>query len=153
MGFDESAPASGQVLCSFVVAPDDFQFALPVKHVKLSDHVPTKDYTLEINVMGLRQLESFGLMPIRKAFVRFRVKSLLPPEKAQAITNVQTDPNASGPNPNINTTLTFNVPLPVDELYCPSLACDAYDHVFLGLSQPLIGTFTLPIGKCKTEQA
>jgi hypothetical protein len=77
--------------------------------MRLSDYVPTKEYQLEINVLGLRQLESFGLMPIKKPFVKFRIKSLLPPEKAQAVTNVSTDPNANGPNPNINTMLTFNV--------------------------------------------
>ncbi len=101
--------------------------------------------------MGLRQLESFGLMPIKKPFIKFRIKSLLPPEKAQAVTNVQTDPNANGPNPNINTMLTFNVQLPVEELYCPSLACDAYDYVYIGCSQPLIGTFSLPVGDIKTK--
>lgn len=44
--------------------------------------MPTKEYDMDINVLGLRQLESFGLMPIKKPFVKFRVKSLLPPEKA-----------------------------------------------------------------------
>ena len=110
------------------------------------ESVPTKEYSLEINVLGLRALESFGLMPIKKPFIRFRVKSLLPPDKAQAVTNVSTDPNSPGPNPNINTMLTFNVGLPVEELYCPSLACDAYDYVYRGMSQPLIGTFSIPIG-------
>ena len=49
--------------------------------------------------------------------------------------------------------LTFNVQLPVEELYCPSLACDCYDYVFMGFSQPLIGTFSIPVGtlKSKTE--
>ena len=106
---------------------------------------------MDINVLGLRQLESFGLMPIKKPFVKFRVKSLLPPEKAQAVTNVSTDPNACGPNPNINTMLTFNVQLPIEELYCPSLACDCFDYVFMGLSQPLIGTFSIPVGALKTK--
>lgn len=82
MGFDESQPATGQVLCSFVVARDDFDFTTPAKYMKLSDYVPTKEYDLDINVLGLRELESFGLMPIKKPFIRFRVKSLLPPEKA-----------------------------------------------------------------------
>jgi len=113
--------------------------------------VPTKEYDMDINVLGLRQLESFGLMPIKKPFVKFRVKSLLPPEKAQAVTNVSTDPNACGPNPNINTMLTFNVQLPIEELYCPSLACDCFDYVFMGLSQPLIGTFSIPVGALKTK--
>ena len=152
MGFDEAAPPCGYVLCSFIIARDDYEFQTPAQYLKLSDYVPTKEYSLEINILGLRNLESFGLMPIKKPFIRFRIKSLLPPEKAQAVTNVQTDPNASGPNPNINTMLTFNVQLPTEELYCPSLACDAYDYVYVGFSQPLIGTFSLPIGDIKTRQ-
>ena len=47
--------------------------------------------------------------------------------------------------------LTFNVNLPIEELYCPSLSCDCYDYVFMGLSQPLIGTFSIPIGALKTK--
>ena len=47
--------------------------------------------------------------------------------------------------------LTFNVQLPIEELYCPSLACDCYDYVFMGFSQPLIGTFSIPVGKIKTK--
>ena len=109
MGFDENMPASGQVLCSFVVVDDDFDFTTPAKYMNLSDYVPTKEYTMELNVLGLRQLESFGLMPIKKPFIAFRIKSLLPPEKAQAVTDVKTDPNAPGENPNINTTLTFSI--------------------------------------------
>ena len=134
IGFDESTPPCGQVLCSFIVARDDFDFETPAKYLNLSDYVPTKEYDMDINVLGLRQLESFGLMPIKKPFIKFRVKSLLPPEKAQAVTNVSTDPNACGPNPNINTMLTFNVNLPIEELYCPSLACDAFDYVYMGMS-------------------
>jgi len=117
----------------------------------LDSKIPKKDYKLDINVLGLRNLESFGLMPIKKPYIKFRVKSLLPPAKAQAITNVQTDPNANGPNPNINTTLTFNVNLPVEELYCPALECDVFDFVYRGFSQPLIGTFSIPIGQIKNN--
>ena len=109
IGFDQNQPACGQVLCSFVVARDDFDFTTPAKYLKLEDYVPTKEYDLDINILGLRQLESFGMMPIKKPFIKFRVKSMLPPEKAQAVENVSTDPNACGANPNINTLLTFNV--------------------------------------------
>ena len=82
IGFEDNTPACGQVLCSFVVARDDFEFTTPAQYVNLSNEVPTKEYDLEINVLGLRQLESFGLMPIKKPFIKFAVKSLLPPEKA-----------------------------------------------------------------------
>ena len=121
-------------MCSFVIALPDFKFDLQAKHVKLSEHVPSLDYTLEVNVMGLRNLESFGLMPIRKPYINLRVKSLLPPDKADGVNNVKTDPNANGPNANINNTLSFNVTLPTEEHFCPSLSCDVYDYVYLGFN-------------------
>ena len=102
--------------------------------MKIGDSVNKLDYLLEVNVLGLRQLESFGLMPIRKPYVILRAKSLLPVDKADSVANVRTDPNASGPNANINNTLSFNVELPTDPLYCPSLSCEVYDYVFMGFS-------------------
>jgi hypothetical protein len=39
------------------------------------------------------------------------------------------------------------MPLPNDELFCPVLSCSAYDNIFMGFNQPLIGTFSIPIGK------
>lgn len=153
VGFDETQPACGQVLVSFVIARDDFDFLTPAQYVDLDKHIPKKDYELEINVLGLRNLESFGLMPIKKPYVKFRVKSLLPPAKAQAVTNVQTDPNSPGPNPNINTMLNFFVNLPIEKLYCPALECDVFDFVYRGFSQPLVGTFSIPIGVIKDKTA
>ena len=88
VGFDETQPPCGQVLCSFIIARDDFDFETPAKYMDLDKTIPKKDYILDINVLGLRNLESFGLMPIKKPYIKFRVKSLLPPAKAQAITNV-----------------------------------------------------------------
>ena len=43
--------------------------------------------------------------------------------------------------------MRFEVPLPTDELFCPRLSCQAYDTVFAGFSQPIIGNFTIPIGE------
>ena len=40
----------------------------------------------------------------------------------------------------------FNIPLPIEPLYCPKLTCFVYDNIFMGASQALIGVFTLPIG-------
>ena len=54
IGFDESTPACGQVLCSFIVARDDFDFQTPAQYLKLSDYVPTQEYDLDINVLGMR---------------------------------------------------------------------------------------------------
>jgi len=42
--------------------------------------------------------------------------------------------------------MTFKVPLPIDPLFCPRLSCQVFDNVFGGLSQPMIGNFTIPVG-------
>ena len=75
-------------------------------------------------------------MPIQKAFVSFMVKSLTDPRQAGTIQNIKTQPGATGSNPNINSVIKFSIPLPKEELYCPSLSCTVYDQVFLGFSQP-----------------
>lgn len=83
---------------------------------------------------------------MKKAFVQFNVKSLVPPNSS-AIENIKTQPKAPGANPTINTTMKFSIPLPVDPLYCPKLQCSVYDNIFRGFNQPLIGVFTVPIGQ------
>lgn len=113
----------------------------------MDDMVDKLDFDVFINCLGLRSLESMGIIPIQKAFVSFMVKSLTDPKKSGSMKNLATTPLNSGSNPNINTVIKFNIKLPTDELYCPSLSCTVYDQVFLGLSQPVIGTFTIPFGE------
>lgn len=77
--------------------------------------------------------------------MQLNLKSLVPPNSS-AITNIKTQPSASGANPTINTTIKFAIPLPVLELYCPKLSVAVYDYIFRGFNQPMIGTFSVPIG-------
>jgi hypothetical protein len=70
------------MLCSFSVVEDDYVYKIPITYLKLTEEIEYKEYNCEINVLGLRNLESFGLMPVKKPFVRFNLRSLLPPEKA-----------------------------------------------------------------------
>ena len=131
-GNDDQSPVCGQVLCSIVVASDE-PFKIPdASRVRLIKSVKTKIYNAQINILGLRELESFGILPIRKPFVRFNIKSMLPPEKAIAVSDINTDP-AVWANPNFNTIITFSASLPVEDIYCPALTCDVFDHIFLGL--------------------
>lgn len=44
VGFDETQPACGQVLCSFIIARDDFDFQTPAKYMDLDALIPKKDY-------------------------------------------------------------------------------------------------------------
>ena len=41
--------------------------------------------------------------------------------------NLKTLPTCSGPNPTLNTAISFKVPLPLDPLYAPKLNCIVYD--------------------------
>ncbi len=151
MGFTEGEASIGEVLVSFSLVPDDYRFKIPCEYMNLTEFMDFKEYNIEINCLGLRMLQSFGLMPVKKPFVKFNLRSLLPPEKAKAIQNVQTNPQDTGSNPNINTTVSFIMHLPSSSLFCPRLSCDVYDMVFKGWIQPLLGTFSIPIGDILEE--
>ena len=86
------------------------------------------------------------MLPVKKALVQFNIKSLVPPDST-AVENIRTQPGPTGPNPTINTTMKFQIPLPTDPLYCPQLSCMVYDYIFKGWNQPMIGTFVVPIGQ------
>jgi hypothetical protein len=143
--FGEGEPECGQILVSFAVADYDYNWLLPAQSVNLRDKVEFKEFDCNILILGLRGLMSPGILPVKKAFIQFNIKSLVPPN-ATAIENISTAPSASGPNPTLNTTTKFNIPLPTDPLYCPKLTCAVYDYIFKGYNQPMIGVFTIPIG-------
>jgi len=147
-GTDADSPECGQILVSFAkfdaeIVPTPLDYMDEKMH-EMVDKLP---FDVFINCLGLRELESIGLIPIQKAFVSFMVKSLTDPKVSGQLQNVKTQPGPAGPNPNINSVVKFNIPLPVKELYCPSLSCTVYDQVFLGFSQPVVGTFTIPLGE------
>ena len=59
---------------------DDYKFKTPIQYFKLTDHVKFEEFLVEINVLGLRALQSVGILPVKKAFVQFNLKSLVPPD-------------------------------------------------------------------------
>lgn len=103
---------------------------------------------VDINVLGLRDLVSPGLCPIKKAYCKFSVKSLLPPAQAKAVAEIFTEPDQGGCDPNIQTTLKIQVNIPSQPFYCPRMTCMTYDKLYLdGMTQPTIGSFTLRLGE------
>lgn len=150
LGFREDEPVMGQILVSFSVLNPKKLFKKSLNDIRLRPHC--EEYEITINVLGLRELESPGILPIRKAFINFCLRSLLPPSKAHAIENIQTQPSATGRNPTVSTVIKFNIYLPNDPLYCPSLTCGVYDYIFKGWSQPLVGNFVIPIGELQHFQ-
>lgn len=143
----KGGPTAGELLVSFCVVDDDFNFKTPLKYMNLTETVAFDDYHIEINILGLRNLQSVGILPVKKAFIIFNLKSLVPPNCSQAIENIKTQPGPPGPDPTINTCIKFNIPLPGDALFCPKLQCSVYDNIFKSFMQPLLGVFTIPIGE------
>lgn len=150
--YSPGTPKCGEILVSFAVSDHDFVYSKPAKAIDLSATVDFRDFEINMLILGMRSLASPGILPVKKAFVNFNVKSLVPPN-GPAVKNIQTEPTAPGPNPTLNTTMKFNIPLPVDPLYCPRLACAVFDCIFRGWSQPLIGNFDIPIGELMLELA
>lgn len=151
LNFMPGEPKCGEILVSFSVSQIDYNYVQrSVKSVDLASRVEFREFDLTMLILGLRGLESPGILPVKKAFIQFNLKSLVPPNSS-AIQNVQTQPKNSGSNPTINTTMKVTVPLPTDPLYCPKLSCTVYDYIFKGWNQPMIGVFTMPIGQYMLE--
>ena len=150
LGFNENEPVTGQILVSFSVLDPKKKFLNSIYDIRLRP--PCEDYEVTINVLGLRELQSPGILPVRKAFINFNLRSLYSPTKAHAIANIETQPSSTGCNPTISTVIRFKISLPLEALYCPSLTWGVYDYIFKGLSQPLIGNFVIPIGELQHLQ-
>ena len=102
---------------------------------------------VEINVLGFRDLISSGLLPIKKAYAKFSVKSLLPPAQGKAVSEIFTQPGEGGSDPNVRTTLKVEVQIPSEPFFTPRMTCMAYDKLYFdGMKQPILGTFTLKLG-------
>jgi hypothetical protein len=93
------------------------------------------DFDIEILVLGLRNLKSAGILPVKKAFINFQAKQMMPPNKGN-LRDIATLPGEPGQNPTINTTITLNAPMPIKALYAPTLQCTVYDNIFAGWAQP-----------------
>ena len=141
-----SAPPCGEILVSFSIVESDYNYATPLTYMRLSENVDCKEYVVNINILGLRNLQSAGILPVKKAFLVFNLKSLVSPEFGSSMENIKTQPGDAGANPTINTLIKFSLPLPTDPLFCPKLACSVFDYIFKGLNQPMIGSFIIPVG-------
>ena len=52
--------------------------------------VKFEEFRIEINVLGLRSLASPGLLQVKKAYIKFLLKSLVPPIAASNVETVET---------------------------------------------------------------
>ena len=90
--WDEKSGA--KILVSFAKLDYHEEFALQPHEVVLTEKLYADDiksikidmpdlkidqFNIDINVLGLRNLVSTGLLPVKKAYAKFSVKSILPP--------------------------------------------------------------------------
>ena len=109
-------------------------------------------FNIDINVLGLRNLVSTGLLRVKKAFTKFSVKSILPPAQAKAVADIYTSPGEGGTDPNVRVTLKIQVKIPGEVFYCPSMTCSIQDKLYFdGMRQPILGTFTLKLGQILSD--
>lgn len=135
------------ILASFQFQELDKRYQLPAEEIELDNpnqllpsgkpypmpDLRMAEYKVEIICLGLRNLVSSGILPVNKAFIKFNLKSLLPAAKAKAVANIETQPKEKGQDPNMRTTIQFDVMMPSNTHFCPRMSCEAYDMIFAGM--------------------
>jgi hypothetical protein len=136
--FKNGGPQCGEVLMSFAVVEGEYMFKTAVNKINLPVEagIKMREFNVMMNILGLRHLQTAGILPVKKAFILFNLKSMVSPDVGNAIENIKTEPSAPGPDPTLKTLMDFDIELPTEELYCPRMACTVYDSVCFGLSQP-----------------
>ena len=132
----------GEILCSFYIFDqknkNKFRTINPIPETVL--------YSLEINILGLRDMKPLSMLPIKKAFIKFDMNSLnISGNKEDSLEPRITQPKDKGSNPTINSAIKLDLKLPKEEIFMPQLQCEVYDYIFSGLMNPSLGLFLLDI--------
>jgi hypothetical protein len=78
--FSPGSPQCGEILVSFTKCSDEYLFPTSGDELALSALVEVREMTVNMLVLGLRSLASPGILPVKKAFITFNIKSLVPPD-------------------------------------------------------------------------
>lgn len=62
-------PKEGEVLVAFSVVEHDYNFKLKAENLDLNSRVRKLEHNLNILILGLRNLQSPGILPVKKAFI------------------------------------------------------------------------------------
>lgn len=100
-------------------------------------------------MLGLRKLEPLGILPVKRPYIFFDVNSIMMPNSKSSdvhqVKSIKTEPNSSGSDPTINTTIAFEVDLPIERIFVPTMLCMVYDKVLFGIGNDLLGVFTFDV--------
>jgi len=144
----KSNKKQGKILISFYIFDKTLGFSGEDLTNNINFKPMTTLYNFEISVLGLRQLKPLGLIEVKKPFIKFDLNSLnVTGDAEDEHAPIQTIPVNGGANPTINTVIQFKIKLPVDQCFMPELQCEVYDHILSGLSNSLLGIFSLDLTK------
>jgi len=110
----------GKILVSFY-----FDNALNLAQPLISELMPKLErYRIQLRILGLRNLKSNGVMPVKRPFIKFDINSLKSIGESGKITskNLFTEPKGFGNNPTLSTVIKFDCLLPEDLNLIPSLS-------------------------------
>jgi hypothetical protein len=51
-----TSPDCGEILVSFSIVADDFNYKIPLNYVSLKEEVDFQEFTVSLNILGLRDL-------------------------------------------------------------------------------------------------
>ena len=144
----KSNKKQGQILMSFYIFDKNIGISGQelLKNIKYKPQ--TTLYNFEISVLGLRELKPLGIIGVKKPFIKFDLNSLnVTGEPEDEHTPIKTVPVSGGANPTINTVIQFQTKLPLDNNFMPELQCEVYDNILSGLSNSLLGVFSIDLKK------
>ena len=132
----------GEILLSFYI----FDQKNKNKFREINPIPETALYSLEINILGLRDMKPLSMIPIKKAYIKFDMNSLnISGKKEESLQPRLTQPKDKGSNPTINSAIKLDLKLPKEEIFMPQLQCEVYDYILSGLMNPTLGIFLLDI--------
>ncbi len=139
----------GKVLLSFAVLRKKHFHFIPSPRRIQPIRIKKSKHHLKINILGLRDLQSTGIMPIKSVEVQINtssLKNLSQMQKGVAFGNLIASSKGGGANPTIGTVLSLSAMLPDDILHMPILSCQVLDSGFSFFRRKaLIGTFAIDI--------
>lgn len=146
----------GKILLSFYII-EETKTDLINKLNKLDISPESTNYCFEINVLGLRGLQSKGIIPVKKPYIIFDINSISSTSKktenksSSQKESIKTEPKESGCDPNINTVISFENFLPKEKVFTPVMECYVYDYLLGGLGNSLLGVFELDISNIVSQ--
>jgi hypothetical protein len=72
-----NAPSAGKILVSFEICEVEKNFPIEAKIFNIGKYITFRRVTFEIHVLGLRDLKSAGILPVKKASITFNFKNLI----------------------------------------------------------------------------